>query len=97
EDDFGEGAGFNRDWARVAHDSGLWWHHDRYAMHHRVIVDEDIDPCEGDTNADDMVDTDDLLTVLAQWGSSGAGDVNGDGIVNVNDILVIVSAWGPCA
>ncbi|MCH2139297.1 MAG: hypothetical protein MK074_09645, partial [Phycisphaerales bacterium] len=25
EDDFGEGAGFNRDWARVAHDSGLWW------------------------------------------------------------------------
>ncbi|MCH2139338.1 MAG: hypothetical protein MK074_09865, partial [Phycisphaerales bacterium] len=25
EDDFGEGPGFNRDWARVAHDSGLWW------------------------------------------------------------------------
>jgi len=54
--------------------------------------------CAGDTNHDDVVDTDDLLAVLAAWGSCEgcAADVNEDGLVNTDDLLLLLSAWGSC-
>ena len=49
----------------------------------------------GDTNCDMIVNVNDLLTVITQWGLTGVdGDVNADFIVNVNDLLMVVTNWG---
>ncbi len=53
-------------------------------------------PCPADTNSDGMIDVEDVLATIANWGGSGEGDVNGDGIVDVADLLEIIAAWGPC-
>jgi hypothetical protein len=53
--------------------------------------------CEADTDADGQVDVNDVLAVVAAWGSSDPGaDVNGDGIVNTDDLLAVIGNWGPC-
>ena len=58
----------------------------------------DEDPCAPDVNGDGNVDVNDLLAVIADWGSSGSEgtDINGDGVVDVNDLLLIISSWGAC-
>lgn len=45
----------------------------------------------------DVVDVDDLLVVINNWGQGGGNiaDVTRDGIVNVDDLLAIINAWGP--
>jgi hypothetical protein len=53
-------------------------------------------PCPADTNSDGMIDVEDVLVAIGNWGNSGEGDVNGDGIVDVADLLDIIAAWGPC-
>ena len=55
--------------------------------------------CPGDTNADDRVDVNDLLTVIANLGlgtPNGAvdGDVDGSGAVDVGDLLAVVADLG---
>ena len=60
------------------------------------ILDEA--PCAGDVNGDDVVNVDDLLAVLDDWGICGGcpADIDGDGDVDVNDLLVVVGEWGAC-
>ena len=44
-----------------------------------------------------MVEVDDVLEVLSNYGSSnGEGDVDGDGVSDVNDVLAVINGWGPC-
>jgi hypothetical protein len=44
-----------------------------------------------------MVGVDEVLAVIAAWGTDDTdADVNDDGIVDTNDILLVLSAWGPC-
>ncbi|MDG2424075.1 MAG: dockerin type I repeat-containing protein [Phycisphaerales bacterium] len=53
--------------------------------------------CPGDVNGDDVVNVNDVLTVLAGFGGLGSGgDANGDGVINVNDVLIVISSWGNC-
>lgn len=54
--------------------------------------------CEEDVNFDNVVNIEDLLILIADWGSTEGGltDINGDGIVNIEDLLMLVSSWGPC-
>ncbi|MHC4992968.1 MAG: hypothetical protein ACYTGC_18495 [Planctomycetota bacterium] len=54
--------------------------------------------CPADANGDDVVNVDDLLLVLLDWGQEGqlTGDVTDDLIVNVDDLLLVLLAWGPC-
>jgi hypothetical protein len=54
--------------------------------------------CEEDVNYDNIVNVEDLLILIADWGSTDGGltDINGDGIVNIEDLLMLVSGWGPC-
>lgn len=53
--------------------------------------------CESDTNGDDVVDVQDLVNVVLQWGSDDASaDVNGDGLVDVQDLVQVVLEWGSC-
>ena len=55
--------------------------------------------CTGDLNGSGEVDVNDLLELIAQWGScSGfcSADISGDGVVDVNDLLALIAAWGVC-
>ena len=55
-----------------------------------VVVD-----CPADVDGDGVVAVNDLLTVIASWGSADATlDLDGSGIVDVGDLLVIIAAWG---
>src|SRR5262245_56649564 len=65
-------------------------------------------PCPGDIapdpGGDGVVDVDDLLAIIGDWGPClpGAGcptDVapaGGDGVTNVDDLLLVIGAWGTC-
>ena len=54
----------------------------------------DTAPAEGDLDGDGVVAVDDLLMLLADFGSNGgAGDVNQDGIVGVDDLLILLGNW----
>ena len=54
--------------------------------------------CPSDFNGDGVVDVNDLLLLIAAWGSCDAcpEDLNSDGVVDVNDLLLVISAWGAC-
>ncbi len=51
--------------------------------------------CPYDLNGDSTVSVDDLLMVIASWGTDDA-DVTGDGTTDVNDLLAIIGAFGNC-
>jgi hypothetical protein len=51
-------------------------------------------PSQGDVNGDCTIDDADLLTVLFDFGGSGAGDVNSDGIVDDADLLTVLFNFG---
>jgi hypothetical protein len=54
-------------------------------------------PCPADFDDDGDVDTNDLLLLLAAWGTSGPdGDVDQDGDVDTEDLLALLAAWGDC-
>lgn len=63
--------------------------------------------CTGDVTGDNVVNVDDLLAVIANWGTcddvndcppdiAPQGNPAGDGVVNVDDLLLVISAWGTC-
>jgi hypothetical protein len=49
-----------------------------------------------DINGDGVVDTADLLMLLADWGCTGdcVGDVDDDGDTDTNDLLLLLGDWG---
>lgn len=50
--------------------------------------------CQGNANGDDIVNFDDISTVIANWLSAGPnGDANHDGAVNFNDVNVVLVNW----
>lgn len=63
-------------------------------------------PCPGDivpVPGDGLVNVQDLLQMLADWGgcfgsceNSCRSDLNGDCMVNVVDLLILLGQWGPC-
>ncbi len=54
-------------------------------------------PCSSDFDGSGTVDINDLLTVVAWWGTAGPmGDANGDGVVDVEDLLTAMDQWGTC-
>ncbi|MDP6478888.1 MAG: aryl-sulfate sulfotransferase [Phycisphaerales bacterium] len=56
-----------------------------------------VEPCPGDVGGDGMVGVDDILALIAAWGSSDPdADVDGSGTVDANDVLAVLSAWGDC-
>ena len=63
----------------------------------RCECNGDIAGPDGPGVPDGVVGIDDLLAVVAYWGSSGPeGDVGGDGFVDADDLLAVLAAWGPC-
>jgi subtilisin family serine protease len=51
--------------------------------------------CPADFDDDGDVDTEDLLFLLAHWGTS-EGDVDGDADTDTADLLALLAAWGEC-
>lgn len=56
-------------------------------------------PCPGDTDGSNDVNIDDLLVVLAEFGTctdNCDGDVDSNGLVNIDDLLIVIGNFGPC-
>ena len=58
------------------------------------IPDECEGDCPADVNGDNLINVDDILVTLGNYGGSGAGDANGDGQINVDDLLIILGEFG---
>jgi hypothetical protein len=53
--------------------------------------------CVADILEDGEVTIEDLLIVLAQYGTPGPeADIDGNGVVDIEDLLVVVGSWGAC-
>jgi hypothetical protein len=63
---------------------------------------ERFDPCAGDVSDDQVIGFQDLIVLLAEWGSYGncppyiGVDLNHDCAVGFADLLIMLSSWGPC-
>jgi len=54
-------------------------------------------PCPSDISGDGVVGVDDILALIAAWGTSDPdADVDDNGVVDTNDVLAVLSAWGDC-
>ena len=51
------------------------------------------DDCLGDLNGDGTIDVNDVLALIAAWGTPD-GDVNDDGTTDVNDLLMVLDVYG---
>ena len=52
--------------------------------------------CPEDIVENGIIDRNDLLSVISNWGKQGESDINQDGLVNVEDLLLVIAAWGDC-
>ena len=54
--------------------------------------------CTGDINGDGVVEVNDVMILIMEWGSTTSTlcDLNQDGVVEVNDLIILISAWGQC-
>jgi hypothetical protein len=45
-----------------------------------------------------VVNIDDLLLVINNWGAGfgNPADATGDWTVNIDDLLLVINSWGPC-
>jgi uncharacterized membrane protein len=70
-----------------------------------AVILTPVPPRRGDINCDWIVNHQDLIQVIQNWGPAPppppppleyffAPDINGDGIVNVNDLLLVINNWG---
>ncbi|MBT4584874.1 MAG: VCBS repeat-containing protein [Phycisphaerae bacterium] len=56
-----------------------------------------VESCFTDLNSDGIVNVEDLLFVLSDWGQDcGPADLNLDEVVDVVDLLAIIGDWGVC-
>ncbi|MEE2907694.1 MAG: hypothetical protein VX527_07660 [Planctomycetota bacterium] len=54
-------------------------------------------PCPGDLDDDRDVDVDDMLYVIAMWGTDDeTADIDGSGDVGIDDHLIVLDNWGDC-
>ncbi|MHC5024846.1 MAG: hypothetical protein ACYTGG_13235 [Planctomycetota bacterium] len=57
-------------------------------------------PCAADATGDQVVNVDDVVHVIMNWGPCGGipcpGDVDGSGAIDVDDLVDVLLAWGTC-
>jgi hypothetical protein len=55
--------------------------------------------CAADLDGNGVVDADDLVALLLDWGTDGSSrgtDLDGSGLVDVDDLTTLILAWGRC-
>ena len=50
--------------------------------------------CNADLNRDNIVDINDLLIILSNYGENDSGDIDGDGTSGLDDILIFLASFG---
>jgi hypothetical protein len=70
---------------------------DAVKLEHLICVQ----PCPADvtggSGGDGIVNIDDLLFIINNWGAPGGpADVNGSGLVDIDDLLQVINSWGDC-
>tara|TARA_B100001059_G_scaffold216243_1_gene234499 strand:+ start:1002 stop:2021 length:1020 start_codon:yes stop_codon:yes gene_type:complete len=60
-----------------------------------VVAEADLETLPCDVTGDGIVDTNDILAVLAAWGSCQdcPADTNNDSVVDVDDVLSVLGCW----
>ncbi|MCH2132201.1 MAG: M6 family metalloprotease domain-containing protein [Phycisphaerales bacterium] len=56
--------------------------------------------CPGDVDGNGVVNVDDMLKIIGNWGCQDScpnSDVNDDGVTDINDLLLVFDSWGTCA
>ncbi|MEM9083557.1 MAG: hypothetical protein AAGB34_08175 [Planctomycetota bacterium] len=63
-----------------------------------LVIDCAAPSCDGDANGDNVVNVDDFIAVLLNFGGAGpVGDANNDSVVNVADFIAVLLNFGqPC-
>jgi hypothetical protein len=58
-------------------------------------VPDECEPTLGDVNVDGVIDVDDLMAVINNWGACQdcAADVTGNGVIDVDDLLLVLIHW----
>lgn len=62
--------------------------------HHSLSITHAL-PCPADLSGDGRVTSEDLVFLLAGWGTA-AGDIDGDGTTSGLDVTALMSSFGPC-
>jgi len=52
--------------------------------------------CVADFAPDGRINVDDLLHVIAHWGTTLEGDHDGSGVMDVGELLLVIQSWGAC-
>ena len=53
--------------------------------------------CPEDIDGDGYINVSDLLSVVADWGSTDSdADIDNNGVVDTSDLLAVIGAWGTC-
>ena len=86
------------DWLVMGMSFGEYWGSMAYlepiAM---LLVEYDLETCQGDFDGDGAVDVDDLLALIGAYGTTSPEyDLDGDSHVTVNDVLAILVLFGSC-
>jgi hypothetical protein len=101
--------GFSGVWVMAGESSGItsicngipceWPPAGESAVPATIVEGTPVHPCPADVSGgDSVVNIDDLLAVINNWGQ-GAGnpaDVTGNGIVDIVDLLAVINSWGGC-
>ena len=75
------------------------WNDDRAGAGNTGFVVEFPTTCPADLNGDTLVDTSDLIILLAFWSDCPPkclGDIDDNSDVGFSDLLILLAAWGSC-
>ena len=62
-----------------------------------LLVEYDLETCEGDFDGDNSVNVDDVLNIIGAFGSYAPEyDLDGDDQITIEDVLMILSLYGSC-
>ena len=87
------------DWLVMSMSFGEYWGSMAYLEPTAVLlVEYDLEICEGDFDGDGAVEVDDLLALINAFGTlSNDYDLDGNSYVYVNDLLILLELYGECS
>ncbi|MCH2132985.1 MAG: hypothetical protein MK116_04460 [Phycisphaerales bacterium] len=86
------------EWLVMSMSVGEYWGSIAYLEPTAVLlVEYDLETCEGDFDGNSSVDVDDVLAIIGAFGSYAPEyDLDGDDHITIEDVLAILSLYGAC-